>query len=89
MVGGARPGVAKQPSGSAHENVVLTLVERRGSARGFHVDRPSIADIIPVELGKVADVPPPEPPPGPLSFHEDHGAKADQSQTRTGRTTKP
>jgi transposase-like protein len=31
-------GVPKQKGGSAHKNVVLTLVERGGSARSFHVD---------------------------------------------------
>jgi transposase-like protein len=31
-------GVPKQRGGSAHKNVVLTLVERGGSARSFHVD---------------------------------------------------
>jgi transposase-like protein len=31
-------GVPKQRTGSAHKNVVLTLVERGGSARSFHVD---------------------------------------------------
>jgi transposase-like protein len=34
--------------GSAHKNVVLTLVERGGSARSFHVDSTSIADIAPI-----------------------------------------
>ncbi|MGO9392636.1 IS1595 family transposase [Rhodoblastus sp.] len=41
-------GVPKQRSGGAHKNIVLTLVERGGSARSFHVDSTSIADIIPV-----------------------------------------
>jgi transposase-like protein len=31
-------GVPKQRTGSAHKNVVLTLVERGGEARSFHVD---------------------------------------------------
>jgi transposase-like protein len=34
--------------GFAHKNVVLTLVERGGSARSFHVDSTSIADIVPI-----------------------------------------
>ena len=38
-------GVPKQKSGSAHKNVVLTLVERGGSARSFHVDSPRRADV--------------------------------------------
>src|SRR5580704_19385732 len=32
-------GVPKQKAGFAHKNVVLTLVERSGSARSFHVAR--------------------------------------------------
>jgi transposase-like protein len=38
-------GVPKQRSGSAHKNVVLTLVERGGSARSFHVDITRRADV--------------------------------------------
>jgi hypothetical protein len=38
-------GVPKQKSGSAHKNVVLTLVERGGSARSFHIDSTSRADV--------------------------------------------
>ena len=34
--------------GAAHKHVVLTLVERGGSARSFHVDSTSVADIIPI-----------------------------------------
>jgi transposase-like protein len=34
--------------GAYTKNVVLTLVERGGSARSFHVDSTSIADIIPI-----------------------------------------
>lgn len=40
--------VPKQKSGWAHKNVVLTLVERGGSARSFHIASTSIADIVPV-----------------------------------------
>src|SRR6185437_10759464 len=40
--------VPKQAGGGAHKNVVLTLVERGGSARSFHVDSTSIADIVPI-----------------------------------------
>lgn len=46
---GRLEGVAKAKSG-AHKNVVLTLVEREGSARSFHIDSTSIADIIPMFL---------------------------------------
>ena len=34
--------------GAAHKHVVLTLVERGGSARSFHVDGTMIADILPI-----------------------------------------
>jgi transposase-like protein len=35
-------------SGPATKNIVLTLVERGGSARSFHIDSTSIADIAPI-----------------------------------------
>ena len=38
-------GVPKQKSGSAHKNVVLTLVERGSSARSFHIDSTRRADV--------------------------------------------
>jgi transposase-like protein len=38
-------GVPKQKAGFAHKNVVLTLVERGGSARSFHVDSTRRADV--------------------------------------------
>jgi transposase-like protein len=34
--------------GTGHKNIVLTLVERGGSARSFHIDSTSIADIAPI-----------------------------------------
>jgi transposase-like protein len=42
--------LAGQPakSGPARKNIVLTLVERGGSARSFHIDSTSIADIAPI-----------------------------------------
>lgn len=40
-------------AGPATKNVVLTLVERGGSARSFHIDSTSIADIIPIVLTNV------------------------------------
>jgi transposase-like protein len=42
--------LAGQPAkaGPATKNIVLTLVERGGSARSFHIDSTSIADIIPI-----------------------------------------
>jgi transposase-like protein len=47
-------GIPKQRSGAAHKNVVLTLVERGGRARSFHVDSTSIADLIPIVNANVA-----------------------------------
>src|ERR1700682_6616979 len=38
-------GVPKQKSGSAHKNVVLTLVERGGSARSFPIDSTRRGDV--------------------------------------------
>lgn len=46
--------VPKQRGGSAHKNIVLTLVERGGSARSFHVDSVSIADLKPIIHANVA-----------------------------------
>jgi transposase-like protein len=34
--------------GTAHKNVVLTLVERGGSARSFHIDGTRVADVAPI-----------------------------------------
>jgi transposase-like protein len=45
---GRLEGQPKGKNGFAHKNVVLTLVERGGSARSFHVDSTSIADIAPL-----------------------------------------
>jgi transposase-like protein len=39
---------SRKQGGYAHKNVVLTLVERGGSARSFHVESTSIAQIVPV-----------------------------------------
>ena len=45
---GRLEGVPKQRHGGAHKNIVLTLVERGGGARSFHVDSFSIADVVPI-----------------------------------------
>lgn len=45
---GRLEGVAKGKGGWAHKNVVLTLVERGGSARSFHVDGTRVVDIAPI-----------------------------------------
>jgi ISXO2-like transposase domain len=34
--------------GTGHKNIVLTLLERGGSARSFHIDATSIAQIAPI-----------------------------------------
>jgi transposase-like protein len=41
-------------SGWAHKNVVLTLVERGGSARSFHVDSNTVAQIVPLVRANIA-----------------------------------
>ena len=45
---GRLEGVPKPRGGSSHKNVVLTLVERGGSARSFHIDSVSVADMRPI-----------------------------------------
>jgi transposase-like protein len=40
--------------GNGHKNAVLTLVERGGSARSFHIDGQAISDIIPIVRENVA-----------------------------------
>jgi transposase-like protein len=46
---GRLEGQPKPPKGgAAHKNVVLTLVERGGAARSFHVDSTSVAQIVPI-----------------------------------------
>ena len=44
---GRKPGVEVR-RGPAHKHAVLTLVERGGSARSFHIDRVSKDEIIPI-----------------------------------------
>ena len=47
----------KKPEGArgyAHKNAVLTLVERGGSARSFHVDGTKAADLLPIIRANVA-----------------------------------
>jgi transposase-like protein len=48
------PRKGRPSFGWAHKNVVLTLVERGGSARSFHVDSTSIAQIVPVVRANIA-----------------------------------
>lgn len=51
---GRLEGQPKGKSGYAHKNVVLTLVERGGSARSFHVDAASVAQIVPLVRKNIA-----------------------------------
>lgn len=46
--------VPKQRHGSAHKNVVLTLVQRGGTARSFHVDGTRVADVMPIIRANIA-----------------------------------
>src|SRR5271155_304501 len=50
---GKREGVEKR-RGGAHKNVVLSLVERCGSARSFHVSSTKKEDIIPIVKANIA-----------------------------------
>ena len=51
---GRLEGVPKQRHSGAHKNIVLTLVERGGSARSFHIDSTPIADIAPILKANIA-----------------------------------
>ena len=50
---GHKEGVEKR-AGYAHKNVVLSLVERGGSVRSFHVDSTKKADIMPIIAANIA-----------------------------------
>jgi len=45
---GRKEGVPQGHRGGHHKNIVLTLVERGGSARSFHVDGMAASDVIPI-----------------------------------------
>src|ERR1700733_4989549 len=45
---GRRKGAVPRKAGWQHKNVVLTLVERGGAARSFHVDGVRADDIVPI-----------------------------------------
>src|SRR3984957_20076972 len=45
---GRLEGQPKRRTGGSHKNIVLTLVERGGSARSFHIDSTSNANIAPI-----------------------------------------
>ncbi|GLR89386.1 DDE transposase [Bradyrhizobium iriomotense] len=42
---GRLEGVPKQRSGGAHKNIVMTLVERGGAARSFHIDSTTLNEV--------------------------------------------
>src|SRR5690606_25053117 len=44
----------KTKRGFQHKNTVVTLVQRNGEARSFHVDRTRAADIVPVVKANIA-----------------------------------
>jgi transposase-like protein len=50
---GSKPGVEKR-RGYAHKHIVLSLVERGGSVRSFHVDSTKREDIIPIVQANIA-----------------------------------
>ncbi len=47
-------GMPKMQRGWTHKNMVLTLVERGGSARSFHIDGRAIRDVMPIIRENVA-----------------------------------
>jgi transposase-like protein len=51
---GRLEGQPKRTRGGWHKNVVLTLVERGGAARSFHIDSTTVADIAPIVRANVA-----------------------------------
>jgi transposase-like protein len=51
---GRLEGQPKGTSGYAHKNVVLTLVERGGPARSFHVDSASVGQIVPIVKANIS-----------------------------------
>jgi transposase-like protein len=51
---GRKDGVEKAKAGFGHKNVVLSLVERGGEVRSFHVDSTKREDIIPIVKANIA-----------------------------------
>jgi transposase-like protein len=51
---GRKEGVEKARAGFGHKNAVLSLVERGGSVRSFHVDSTKKQDIIPILKANIA-----------------------------------
>ncbi|MEP7245558.1 MAG: IS1595 family transposase [Gammaproteobacteria bacterium] len=51
---GRKKGVAKKRGGMSHKNAVLSLVERGGDVRSFHIDKANAANIMPIVRENVA-----------------------------------
>ncbi len=51
---GRLAGVPKNVGGAAHKNTILTLVERGGVARSFHIDSETTARILPIVNANIA-----------------------------------
>jgi transposase-like protein len=51
---GRKPGVEAKPGWVKHKHAVLTLVERGGSARSFHVDNVTKEDVLPIIRENIA-----------------------------------
>jgi len=51
---GRLQGVAKPKKGPRHKNMVMTLVERGGGARSFHMDGMAISDMMPILRKNIA-----------------------------------
>jgi hypothetical protein len=51
---GRQVGQPKRRAGWGHKNTVLTLVERGGRARSFHVDSTTVAQIAPIVRANIA-----------------------------------
>ncbi|MFI5014472.1 MAG: IS1595 family transposase [Hyphomicrobiales bacterium] len=51
---GRLEGQPKGRSGRGHKNTVLTLVERGGSARSFHIDGTTVADVAPIVRANIS-----------------------------------
>src|SRR5690606_15233824 len=51
---GRLAGVPMARAGYGHKNTVLTLVERGGAARSFHIDSATVARVIPIVRQNIA-----------------------------------
>jgi len=51
---GRLAGLDKSVGGAAHKNTVLTLVERGGRARSFHITSATIATVVPIVRSNIA-----------------------------------